>query len=338
MVWISAHPLVGEPIEGVTLTLMSNGRPTPMRVAHWLRTVSRELAKARPNVVHVHSLGTYAMLALGIPSDVPVVATPWGSDLITDLTTPWRRAIVRRAVRRARVFTCDAEHMRPRLVALGANSANVHIINFGIETKRYSAVAERRHGRPLQAASIHVPLRIVSLRNLDPVYDHPTLLRAVATLKVSGVPVSVKMYGAGPEQTRLQGLVAELGLGQTVTFCGRYSPVTLPDILEEADIYVSTSTSDAGIAASTAEAMAAGLPVVVSNSGDNEGWIEDGVNGRLFSVGDDASLARIMAEVALQPSEARRWGAAGRETIRQRNDYDTEMRKVEGVYASLLRP
>jgi glycosyltransferase involved in cell wall biosynthesis len=334
--WISAHPLVGEPLPGVSLTILPQGRRTPLRMLQWLRGVRRELRAAAPDCVHVHSLGTYALLALAVPAGIPIVATPWGSDLITDLATPWRRAIVRRAVQRARLYTCDAEHMRPRLVALGADRAKVHLVNFGIEADRYAAAAERRRARPARRVGSHEPLRVVSLRNLDPVYDHPTLLRAVSRLHGDGVPVLVKLYGHGPELPRLQSLAADLGVTALVEFCGRYSQATLPDMLERMDVYVSTSTSDAGLAASTAEAMAAGLPVVVSESGDNRSWIAHGINGRLFAVGDDQALARELAGMARDAAASQRLGDAGRETILARNDYATEMRKMEALYESAL--
>jgi len=333
--WLSAHPFTGDPIPGVTMRVLPQGRRSPRRLAEWLWTVSRELRAASPDMVHVHSLGTYALLALAVPRRTPTVVTPWGSDLITDMTTPWRRAIVRRAVGRGRLFTCDAEHMRTRLAALGADASQVHIINFGIDTARFADIAHRRQVRAAQSDAASTPLRIVSLRSLDPVYDHPTLLRATADLVRRGVPIAVKLYGGGPELSRLQEMARTLGVADVVSFCGKYSQATLPGILEEADLYVSTSTSDAGIASSTAEAMAAGVPVIVSDSGDNTSWIADGINGRLFRTGDDQALARAIADVARDPAESRRWGEAGRHTILERNDYSTEMRKMQDLYASV---
>ena len=43
----------------------------------------------------------------------------------------------------------------------------------------------------------------------------------------------------------------------------------------ESDIYVSTSLSDGGLAASTAEAMACELPVIITNFGVNSKWISE---------------------------------------------------------------
>jgi glycosyltransferase involved in cell wall biosynthesis len=329
--WISAHPLEVAQPPGLTLHVLPRDGGTVTRWRRWLRAVRRIVRAAGPDVVHVHSLGTYALLAFGVPSGVPMVSTPWGSDIILDANSWWRRAIVRHTLGRSTFCTTDAEHMRPRLVAFGVDPARVHIINFGVETERFVAIAQQRLERTAP------PLRVISLRSLDPVYDIPTLIRAVARLRQTGISLAVSIHGGGPERERLEAQTRELGLEGTVTFHGRYSHDTLPSILAAADVYVSTSTSDAGIAASTAEAMAAGLPAVISDSGENKAWITDGVNGRLFPTGDDAVLAQALTEASRSPANRREWARAGQRTILDRNDYQTEMRKMEALYAGAAR-
>ena len=147
----------------------------------------------------------------------------------------------------------------------------------------------------------------------------------------------VDIHAGGPERERLEQMVADAKLADVVTFHGRYSHDTLPGILAGADVYVSTSTSDAGIAASTAESMAAGLPAIISDSGENTAWIVDGVNGRLFPTGDDAALAQALTDATQSPAKRLEWAKAGQRTILERNDYQTEMRKMEALYAEVAR-
>ncbi len=330
--WISAHPLeVAEP-PGLTLHVLPQDGGALTRWARWLSAVRRLVRDVQPDVVHVHSLGSYALLAFGVPSGVPMVSTPWGSDIILDANSWWRRAIVRRTLQRSVLFTCDAQHMRPRLAEFGVREDCVHIINFGVETERFVALAA---ARPAPASAGLRPLRVISLRLLDPIYDIPTLIRAASRLKAAGVNAAVDIHAGGPERERLEQMVADAALGDMVTFHGRYSHDTLPGILAGADVYVSTSTSDAGIAASTAEAMAAGLPAVISDSGENKAWITDGVNGRLFPVGDDAALAQALTEAAQSPAKRLEWAEAGQRSILDRNDYQTEMRKMDALYAEV---
>jgi len=101
------------------------------------------------------------------------------------------------------------------------------------------------------------------------------------------------------------------------------------------DVYVSTSLSDAGIAASTAEAMACGLPVVITDSGENARWIEPGRNGFLVPLSEPGALAEKLLRLIDDPELRSRLGAAGRATIQERNDYQVEMAKMETLYQQI---
>lgn len=337
--WISAHPAEVAIPANVTLHVLPQDAKVT-RWPRWLLNVRRIIRAANPEVVHVHSLGTYALLAFGVPNGIPMVATPWGSDIILDANSWWRRAIVRRTLHRSSIYTCDAQHMGPRLVEFGVDAKRIRFINFGIESERFTPLAATRFEKagpvePTERLADATPLRVLSLRNLEPVYDVATLIHAAAILDSEKLPVAVSIYGGGSLRAELEALVRERGLEHCVSFGGRYSHETLPGILEAAEVYVSTSTSDAGIAASTAEAMAAGLPVIVSDSGENAIWITDGVNGRLFQVGDAAALAKALAEASQSPAKRRGWAERGMRTVLDRNDYRTEMGKVESLYRSV---
>lgn len=336
---MSAHPLEVTTPPGIALHVLPKSRNPITRWASLLTAVRRIVLESRPDVVHVHSLGSYALLAFGIPSGTPMVSTPWGSDIILDATSWWRRAIVGHTLRRSACYTCDAQHMRPRLAKFGVPLDRVHIINFGVETERFASIAADRpdwSGVGITSFPATV-LRVTSLRSLYSVYDIPTLIRAAARLRELGIAVTIDIHGGGPLLEQLQRQVHESGLEDTVFFHGRYSHDSLPSILSGADVYVSTSTSDAGIAASTAEAMAAGVPAVISDSGENPAWITDGVNGRLFATGDDAALANVLLEAAKSPDKRLAWARAGQRTILDRNDYQTEMRKMEALYLECAR-
>jgi glycosyltransferase involved in cell wall biosynthesis len=63
------------------------------------------------------------------------------------------------------------------------------------------------------------------------------------------------------------------------------APDNLPQIFDEASVYLSTSLRE-GLSNSLMEALAAGLPVVATNVGDNKYLVEEGKNGFLTQLGD----------------------------------------------------
>jgi len=111
----------------------------------------------------------------------------------------------------------------------------------------------------------------------------------------------------------------------------------LPGYLRLADIYVSTSLSDGGIASSTAEAMACGLPVVITNTGDNREWVKDEENGFLIPVKNPEILAEKIIYLLGNKDVCKKLGHNGREIIIKRNNYYKEMAKMEGIYYKLVQ-
>jgi len=103
------------------------------------------------------------------------------------------------------------------------------------------------------------------------------------------------------------------------------------------DVYVSTSLSDAGIAASTAEAMACRLPVVVTDVADNKKWVDNGVNGFVVPIKDPKSLAEKIIYLLQNENIRKKFGKINRKIIEEKNNYYKEMKKMEDIYKRLTR-
>ena len=116
-------------------------------------------------------------------------------------------------------------------------------------------------------------------------------------------------------------------------FAGRLDKEGVARELCEADIYVSTSESD-GASISLMEAMAAGLPCVVTDIAANREWIDE-TCGALFPVGDPKALAEIIDDLAADPALRQSMGSAARSRVVARGDRRTNMdvirRAVEGL-------
>lgn len=311
-------------------TLARNVLALPRQVL-WFR---RLLRLVRPDVVHVHYINEAALIAK-LAGASPLVLTAWGSDvLIAPQRSRIRRIAVRGLVRTADLVTCDATHMRDRLLEFGAHAAKVPIVFFGTDTRRFNPAARDDAVRSLYAAPGQ-PL-IISLRNLEPVYDIPTLIRAMPAIVQARPEVRLVVAGQGSLAMSLEALVRELRLENHVVFVGSVPQDRLPALLASCDAYVSTALSDAGLSASTAEAMASGLPVIVTEVGDNPGWVQEGRAGYVIPPGDPVALADRLLRLLGSPELRADMGQAGRSAIDQRNNFSREMARMETLYREVV--
>jgi glycosyltransferase involved in cell wall biosynthesis len=109
-------------------------------------------------------------------------------------------------------------------------------------------------------------------------------------------------------------LAGSLGIADRVQFTGAVDDPA--DYLRAGDIFVLPSVAD-GMSNSLLEAMATGLPCVVSGIAGNTDLITDGQDGRLVGKADAAEWSRTLLELLDHPDEARRLGLAARRRVEE---------------------
>ena len=120
------------------------------------------------------------------------------------------------------------------------------------------------------------------------------------------------LVGDGPEQERLSQQAASLGIAGSVRFVGMQTDVR--DYYWAADIFVLASETE-GLSNTLLEAMACGLPVVVSNVGGATDVVENGINGLLFESDNAVDCAEKMAEMSKLQAHWTEMGAGGRQMV-----------------------
>jgi glycosyltransferase involved in cell wall biosynthesis len=228
------------------------------------------------------------------------------------------------------LITCDANHIKKPLIELGVKPPKIHLIYFGTDTQKFKPREKIR-----EEFGIFDSLSVISLRALKPLYDVESLITS-ASLVLREVPdVKFVIAGNGSEEIRLKDLANSLGISDNVEFVGLISNNELPQYLSSMDVYVSTSLSDAGLAASTAEAMACGLPAVITDFGDNRNWVEDGVSGFVVPLKDP--LAEKIVYLLKHEDIRKEFGMRSRKIIEDRNNYYKEMENMENIYIDLVK-
>ncbi len=136
---------------------------------------------------------------------------------------------------------------------------------------------------------------IIVPRNLDPLYDIETALRAFVLFQAKIPDATIKIIGGGSDERRLKQLVKN-EKWHGVTFTGRVERADIPKLFEEADIFLNSSVID-NMPVAIVEAFHAGLPVVTTNAGGIPYIVLHRENGLLVPMKDPSALAAALLEV-----------------------------------------
>jgi glycosyltransferase involved in cell wall biosynthesis len=327
----------GATVHVLKLPVLVKNASYPFKIASTYR-IQALIKKIKPDILHAHFVTNYGLFS-ALCNFHPFILTAWGSDILVTpdarFLSKIKRPIAKFALSKADIITCDAEHMKKAMSELGASSEKIRLIHFGIDTMKFGP---RQKSERLKARlGIADSPTVISLRNLNPLYDVESLIKS-ASLVLKEIPeTKFVIAGKGSEEKRLKELAKSLGIADSVKFIGFIQNDELPQYLNTMDVYVSTSLSDAGIAASTAEAMACGLPVIVTDVADNRKWVEDGVSGFVIQMKDPKSLAEKIIYLLKNEDIRKQFGKISRKIIETRNNYYKEMGKMEGIYEQLVQ-
>jgi glycosyltransferase involved in cell wall biosynthesis len=246
-----------------------------------------------------------------------------------------RRSALRWAARRSGALVAVSEATADDLRAtLRLPAEDVKVVHNGIPF-RAGARTKVRDELGLSEGE----LLLVAVGNLYPVKGHAVLLRALAALRRSGavadVPWRLALAGRGEEEPKLRALARDEGIADQVTLLGYREDV--PDILAAADLFVMPSLSE-GLPLALVEAMAAGLPVVVSEVGGVPEVAEAGKEAILVSPGDPAPLAEALARLMGDADTRAAMGAAARERAHRDFSVSTMCEAYERLYRGATAP
>jgi glycosyltransferase involved in cell wall biosynthesis len=309
--------------------------PRAVVLADLMFQIRKLLKSIEPDVLHAHYASSYGFWG-ALSRFRPFVFTAWGSDILIDPTrSRFRTWKLQHVLGRADLVTCDAQHVIDRMVQLGCQKQKIRLVCFGVDTERFSPDAKDETLKSELGWSSDF-LVVISTRSLEPVYDVGSLIRA-APLVLSKVPhARFLVVGNGKQRDDLADLAQTFDVTDAVKFLGSVPNSRLPRYLASADVYVSAALSDAGIAASTAEAMSSGLPVVVTDVADNRSWVRDGEGGFLVPPKAPEALAERITYLLQDQAIRRSFGAVNRKTVQERNEYWMQMELMERLYRELL--
>lgn len=287
----------------------------PAHSASLPAALAATLGALRPEVLAVPGYSAPRALRLaglgrskGVPLVLMSASTAWDEPRVA-----WKEAVKRRIVR---LFDAALVGGRPQadyVAQLGMARERIFLGYDVVDNAHFAAAAlpppeiAGWSGQPFFLASA----RFVPKKNL------PRLLEAFARYRsLAGAAAwNLALLGDGALRPELEALRAKLGLGEALLMPGFEQYPELPGWYQAASCFVHASTSEQwGLVVN--EAMAAGLPVLVSHRcGCAMDLVQEGVNGFTFDPLDVDQLARLMHRTAHGEIDRAAMGAASRRII-----------------------
>jgi sugar transferase (PEP-CTERM/EpsH1 system associated) len=288
----------------------------------------RLFRETRPDIIHTHAWGTLIEgLVAARLARVPVVVHGEHGTL---QLRGYQRWVQRRAWSAADRVLAVSSRLAERMSAeTGFPLRRIETIRNGVDLTRFGRVSRAKARAALGLS--HGELAIGTLGRLVPVKNQALLIDAARLLHERGVEATVMIAGDGPLRQELEAQAAAAGVGDRVRLLGHRSDPEV--VLSALDVYVLTSTSE-GLPNTVLEAMATGLPVVVTQVGGADELVQHNVTGFLVPSAAPDALARTLATLLGDEGLRRTTGAAAR--IRAETEFGLSgmIRRYQALYTA----
>ena len=315
----------------------------PLRDLRTILRLARLIRSERPTILHTHTakagaVGRIAALLAGDARPPVIVHTFHGHVLrgyFNPALTAAFRLLERLLARVATKLVAVSPEVRDDLVALGvAPAAKFAVVRLGIELDE--RVDYDEEGRKATRRLLGIPpdaFVVGWIGRMTAVKRTEDIARTLQALVERGVNGYLCLVGDGPDRTRLERRMHELGVAKRCLFVGYQENVAR--FYDAMDVLLLTSVNE-GTPVSVIEALAAGRPVVATRVGGVSDVVRDGVDGFLAEVADVESLAARLAELAGDPELRARMGNAGRAHVVDRYAVERLVDDIDRLYRSLL--
>ena len=290
------------------------------------------------DLLHVHYAIPHSVSALlardmlamrGI--ELPFITTLHGTDITLVGLDRSYLPITRYGIERSNGVTAISADLRAKTQAAFGITREIEVIrnfvNCDVYERKPALVAQQRgqYAGPDERLLVHLS----NFRPVKRVLDVVEVFAQVA----KAMPARLMMIGDGPDRSAAEYLAMRHGVLDRCHFVGKQDNVN--ELLALADLMVMPSEMESfGLAA--LEAMACCVPSIATRVGGVPELIEDGVNGRLFPVGDTAAMATAAVALLSDTTALEAMAKAARRHAQEHFCTTRIIPRYEGFYQQVL--
>jgi len=209
------------------------------------------------------------------------------------------------------------------------------VIHNGIDVARFAtSPGERRLDELRRELGIESRRPVLlKVARLQRVKAHRDLLRAFARIRAEFPQAVLLLVGDGRRRSSVEAAIRELELGDSVRLLGLRSDVR--DLYHLVDMHLISSIKE-GFSLVLLEAMAAGLPQVVTDVGSSRESVGDSGAALFAPPGDPEAVSHAVMRVLNDRELAQSMSAAARRRVEQFSE-ERQVQNIEQLYTDLAR-
>lgn len=232
------------------------------------------------DIIHTHSVIPTGLIGVIVAKVMrkPVFITSHGMDINNFENSSFFKKLITFSLNNCNKAIAVSEDLAKKMRSLKKNQRDITILRNAVDTNRFKPLKNKELRKYYKIKDNEILILFVGY--LDTFKGIFELINAFYEINKKKDNINLMIVGEGPKENELKKKVYKLGLEKSVIFTGNINPNDVPPYYQNADIFVLPSYTE-GLPLVLIEAMACGLPVVVSNVGGIPEIIEDSKNGFL---------------------------------------------------------
>jgi glycosyltransferase involved in cell wall biosynthesis len=287
----------------------------------------------RPDIVHTGYVWQVGILASHYDIH-PHLSMVWGSDvLIEPDTDPIKKWCVKKVMKQSDHIQCDAEYVKEKIQSDYLNSPDkITVFPWGINLETFSARDKTKSRNELSLPKDK--FIVLFTRHLHPLYGLPAMLKGFKQFALEKKDVLLLLLASGKLETKVKKFIAVENLESKIRLIGRIPNHELARYLNASDVYISVSLSD-GTSLSLLEAMACGLPVIVTDLPAIREWISN-ENGLVIPKHSSENVYEALEKYYTNRPLMQLHGSLNKKIAQERANWDLNYLKLKEIYKNLL--
>ncbi|KXG08979.1 D-inositol 3-phosphate glycosyltransferase [Anoxybacillus sp. P3H1B] len=288
--------------------------------------LKRLLLEFQPDILHAHYVSSYGLVG-ALTNTHPFYVSVWGRDIYQfPVQNRLNRGIVEFTLQKADVI-CSTSHVMAAETKKYTDK-HVEVTPFGVDLTIF---------KPLEKQKKET-ITIGTVKSLSDKYGIADLIKAFAIVYKEYPHTNLLIVGDGPQRQEYEQLAETLGIRHVTTFTGRIPNTEVPAYINDMDIFAVPSTEDSesfGVAA--VEAMACGVPVIVSNVGGLPEVVKRDVTGLIVPKENPSALAEAFRYLLQDTALRSKMGKNGVNHVKQHYDWVDNANNMLNLYKKTLK-